>query len=98
MARQLSEPRKQLLGALVMYGGTLKATQLTVPDRRLATRMQSDGLVEWFGGSSRHTCIGQSVRITEAGRAAIAPPPVEEALSIEDRIHLECTGHLPEDF
>ena len=81
MNATISKSRRALLEALVTYGGTLKATQLTVPDRRLATRMQSDGLVEWFsptGFSSRHTCIGQSVRITEVGLAALATPADSE--------------------
>lgn len=70
----ISKPRRDLLDALVTYGGTLKATQLTVPDRRLATRMQSDGLVQWRAPAiqSRHTCIGQTLHITDAGRAALS--------------------------
>lgn len=69
----LSKPRRDLLSALVTYGGALKATQLTVPDRRLATRMQGDGLVEWQMPDiqSRHTCVGQTVSITDAGRASL---------------------------
>lgn len=79
VAVTLSKPRKYFLEILLAYGGTLTASQLTVPDRRLATMMQSDGLVEWFGGSSRHTCIGQSVRITPAGRNALAPTTLTPA-------------------
>lgn len=72
----LTKPRRSLLEALVTYGGSLKATQLTVPDRRLATRMQSEGLVQWKAPAiqSRHTCIGQTVYITDAGRSALATP------------------------
>ena len=71
----LTKPRRSLLEALMMYGGQLKAEQLTVPDRRLATRMQSDGLVAWKapGISSRHTCLGQTVQITDAGKIALSP-------------------------
>lgn len=69
----MTKPRRNLLEALVTYGGQLKAEQLTVPDRRLATRMQADGLVVWKapGISSRHTCLGQTVHITDAGRVAL---------------------------
>ena len=66
---RLTKPRKGLLEALSMYGGSLKSAQLTVPDRRLATRMQADGLVEWQipKVKSRHT----TVCITAAGRAVL---------------------------
>ena len=76
---KLTKPRRDLLEALTMYGGQLKAEQLTVPDRRLATMMQRDGLVAWKAPAiqSRHTCLGQTVHITDAGRAAIAPAPQE---------------------
>lgn len=51
----------------------MPAEWLTVPARRLATRMQSDGLVKWTAPaiSSRHTCKGQRLHITDAGRAAL---------------------------
>jgi hypothetical protein len=69
----LSKPRMTLLRTLVANGGKMDATQLTVPDRRLATRMQSDGLVQWHSPAiqSRHTCIGQWVTITESGCGAV---------------------------
>lgn len=71
----LSRPRRALLETLNAAGGKLMADRLTVPDRRLATRMQSDGLVEWQMPlmQSRHTCAGQTVSITEAGREALQP-------------------------
>lgn len=72
--KKLSKPRRRLLEALLTYGGRLKATQLTVPDRGLATCMQRDGLVEWIcpDNQSRQTCIGQTACITAAGRAALS--------------------------
>ena len=71
-AMKLSKPRFELLRKLYVYSGGLGASQLTVPERGLATRMQSAGLVEWFGGASRHTCVGQFVRLTDRGRAVMA--------------------------
>src|SRR5207302_6589753 len=59
-------PRLRLLRCLAAEkGGCLPAESLTVPDRRLATRMQSDGFVQWRapGISSRHTCLGQTLFI-----------------------------------
>ncbi|MGY3582352.1 hypothetical protein ACVIGB_000724 [Bradyrhizobium sp. USDA 4341] len=72
---RLSKPRRTLLETLAVRGGTVKAEQLTVPDRRLATRMQSDGLVRWEMPDiqSRHSCIGQRVTLTDAGREALQP-------------------------
>jgi hypothetical protein len=72
---KLSTPRKTLLETIAARGGTVKAEQLTVPDRRLATRMQSDGLVRWDMPEvqSRHSCVGQWVTLTEAGREALNP-------------------------
>lgn len=71
----LSEPRLKLLRGLNdVEGGCLPAEWLTVPTRRLATRMQRDGLVQWKAPpiSSRHTCAGQTLYITPAGRAALS--------------------------
>jgi hypothetical protein len=69
----LTKPRRGLLEALVMYGGSLKAEALTIPDRRLATIMQRDGLVALKAPaiSSRHTCLGQTLHITDKGREAL---------------------------
>jgi hypothetical protein len=67
---KLSRPRRELLQALVKAGGSLKARQLTVPARGLATRMQSDGLVQWEKPTLDECLagLGQSLHITDAGR------------------------------
>lgn len=70
-----TSPRLRLLRALDgVEGGCLPAEWLTVPARRLATRMQGDGLVQWKAPviSSRHTCKGQTLYITDAGRTALS--------------------------
>lgn len=70
---KLSKPRRQLLEDLAK-DTMVPAYRLTVPARGLATRMQRDGLVQWHapvGSSSRHTCLGQFVSITDVGRAAL---------------------------
>lgn len=50
--------------------------------------------VQVLGGYAHRRCINEK----EAAKKVKRPPLRDEGLSIEDRIHLECTGHLPEDF
>ena len=63
---KLSKPRRDLLAALSTYGGWLKERQLTPPDKRLATRMQADGLVLWVSHEDE-----RFLEITTAGADAI---------------------------
>lgn len=44
---KLSKPRHILLSWLHKRGGMASGKLLTIPDRRLASKMQSDGLVSW---------------------------------------------------
>ena len=70
----LTAPRRALLAQLMQAGGHLEAHRISASSRRLATIMQRDGLVRWRAPaiSSRHTCLGQTLFITDAGRAALA--------------------------
>lgn len=74
MAKKISTPRRDLLARLYAQGGSLAAERLSVPARRLASRMQRDGLVAWKAVeiSSPHTCLEQTLFITNAGRVALA--------------------------
>jgi len=46
-------------------------------------------------GVSYWDCWPDLIKLDEPAAEAREPP---DALSIEDRIHLDVTGHLPEDF
>lgn len=48
--RHLSAPRRALLERLQAAGGSVTGKSLTVPARRLASRMERDGLVAWDVG------------------------------------------------
>lgn len=71
---KITPPRLKLLQGLdSVHGGCLRAEDLKVAYRRLGTIMARDGLVQWKAPSisSRHTCLGQTLCITAAGRAIV---------------------------
>lgn len=70
------------------------------------THIQRIGLVEWRIGTIK-SVQGPHLMILVDGTKYPKPfhptwrlryLDAEPALSIEDRVHLEVTGHLPEDF
>jgi len=72
--RTLTEPRKKLLQYLSLAGGKLPGHRLTLPDRSLASRMQSDGLVFWESPKGvRYTrnLEDWTLHLTEGGVEAI---------------------------
>lgn len=67
--RRLSPPRRELLEKLVSAGGRLDEQALTVPGKRLMTRMERDALVQrGLGGPKARW----GYAITDAGKAALS--------------------------
>lgn len=74
MKIRLSEPRKKLLQYLSLAGGKLQGHRITLPDRRLASQMQGDGLVFWESpkGVFRTKNLDDwTLHLTEGGAEAI---------------------------
>ncbi len=61
----LTPPQTELLNKLVQFGG--RTHQLTVPEKRLGTRLVGLGLCEWRGSKP------DVLHITDAGRSALEP-------------------------
>lgn len=68
--RKITAPQEEILRSLAQSRGSLARSWLSVPCRRLATRMEQMGLVVWTPIST--TNGGLRLDITEAGRAALA--------------------------
>jgi hypothetical protein len=57
--------RRDLLKKLCARNGGIRSELLTVPEKRLGTRMERDGLTHW------RLYPGRELVITDAGRAAL---------------------------
>ena len=71
--KRLSEPRRQVLQASVETGGSLPGRELSVPAKRVASRMVRDGLVQWSVPDDRPPHLDDwTLNITDVGRSAQA--------------------------
>lgn len=68
---KLSPPRYKLLARIQAAGGSLLGARLTVPERRTASRMQSDGLVEWMPGANRRDLSTWTLKMAPPGAVAL---------------------------
>lgn len=77
-AVKLSPGKQTILIRLIAVDGKLGAESLSRAERSLASRMQGEGLVLWKATalSRRWTCDGQTLHITDKGRAALVTPSI----------------------
>jgi hypothetical protein len=73
ITKRLTQPRRDLLEALVARGGSMRGAVLSVPNRRLASIMSFNQLVKWVRpiNQTSKNLEEWTLEITVDGRSAL---------------------------